>query len=211
MESMTVISQPMTVTSQPVSMDENIIAEAILGYPSFRNRTCFQPCHCCWSDCCRCTCCRCTCCRCTCCRCTCCRCTCCRCTCSDCCRCTCSDCCPCTSTTRLYLTNSSIVYTGGSPCPRTIGNFRIDLKNIGYIKSINGIKEEKDCRRREVRGHSKLIIQVTDNSPQMMLMRWCFPCCCVQWEIDSYEITCQNGDEFVEAVKFQMAALNVKI
>ena len=156
------------VTSQPVSMDgEKIIAEAILGYPLFRNHAC---CNDNSSSCFACTCC----------------------------------------TDRLYLTNSSIVYTEGLPFPRTYGDFRIDLRNIGYIKSINDIVAKRDCIRTEVRGYSKLIIQVKDDSPQMMSLRWCF-LCCLQWDVDSVVFICQNGDEFVEAVKLQMAALNIKM
>ena len=150
---------------------ENIIAEAILGYPSFRDRACCK-----LSGCFSC--------------------------------CTCCQCCDCT--TRLYLTNSSIVYSEGLPSPRTYADFRIDLKNIVYIKSINDIITKRDCQRTEVRGYSKLIIQVKDDSPQMMSLRWWF-LCCLQWDIDSVQFICQNGDEFVEAVKLQMAALNVKM
>ena len=162
----------LVVTSQPVSMDgENIIAEAILGPPSFRDRDR----ACCKSS-------------------------------SD--NNSCFSCCD--RTTRLYLTNSSIVYTTeGSAMPNTYADFRIDLKNIGYIKSFNGIEGKRDCFRYEVRGCSALIIQVKDDSPQMMSLRWQFPC--LQWDIDSVTFTCQNGDEFVEAVKLQMASLNVEM
>ena len=135
----------LVVISQPVSMDgENIIAEAILGYPSFRDRACckLSGCFSCFNCC------------------------------------TCCQCCDCT--TRLYLINSSIVYSEGLPSPRTYADFRIDLKNIVYIKSINDIITKRDCQRTEVRGYSKLIIQVKDDSPQMMSLRWWF-LCCLKW------------------------------
>ena len=117
---------------------------------------------------------------------------------------------------RLYLTESSIVYTSvgdrhNSPYHR---NFRINLANISHIKSVGQEVFTSANNRIEVRAHDVVLFQLKEDSTQEIHYdRNPGPCDCSFSKfksVDSFAFKCHNGEEFVQAVKEQMAALNIK-
>ncbi len=172
---MTSSCPPAAATTQPgpVNTDE-IIAEAILSLPTFKN---YYNCGCCHG-----------------------------------CHCSCCEMAP--IPRRLYLTQSSIVFRKGLAkylYYPAYNNFSIDLLSIKCIKTIDKELYRNGCFRSEVRTYSHLIIQLKDDSSEKIytesneynsLQR-------SLRDVDSFYHVCLNGDDFAQAVKQQIAALNI--
>ena len=118
---------------------------------------------------------------------------------------------------RLYLTESSIVYkTVGNRGPGNIAyhrNFRINLGNILHIKSVGHESYLASASRIEARAHDVVIFQLKEDSAQEIHFGAADPgllSCCIDptKDVDSFAFMCHNGEEFVQAVKQQMVALN---
>ena len=112
---------------------------------------------------------------------------------------------------RLYLTQSNIVFCAGSlKSYPAYTDFSIELLSIKCIKAIDREWYRYDCCRSEVRTYSNLIIQLKEDSSEKMFMKGNLsPFSCFKFEIDSFYHVCSNGDDFVQAVKQQIAALNI--
>ncbi len=129
--------------------------------------------------------------------------------------CFCIRCCFCSSSTprrrRLYLTQSSIVFCAGDfkghPAYKDFG---IDLSNIECIRTIDKELYRYINFRSEVRTYGNLIIQLKEDSSEKIFMKGNTSCCsCSRFDVDSFYHVCSNGDDFVQAVKQQIAALNI--
>ncbi len=108
---------------------------------------------------------------------------------------------------RLYLTRSSIVFYAGNKT--RYFDFSIDLSNIECIKSLSVVEYKGIFLRYEVRPYSQLIIQLKEESSEKMYMTGFIQMfSCIKFDVDSFSYECLNGDDFVQAVKQQMRALN---
>ncbi len=112
---------------------------------------------------------------------------------------------------RLYLTQSSIVFCAGDlkRRPEYI-DFSIGLSNIKFIKTIDSELYRNGCCRSEVRTYSDLIIQLKEDSSEKIYMYGYKSCTCIKFDVDSFYHVCSNGDDFVQAVKQQIAAINIE-
>ena len=123
-------------------------------------------------------------------------------------------------TQRLYLTQTSIVYKmdrgeGSHSLFAYHRSFRINLDNILHIKAIGRDKFQTVPGKIEVRAHDVVIFQLKEDSPQQIhyspannQAASLFTCCNkkVDDSVDSFAFMCHNGEEFVQAVKEQMAS-----
>ena len=118
---------------------------------------------------------------------------------------------------RLYLTESSIVYTSVRDRHQVNlyhHNFRINLANISHIKSIGHETFQASAGWIEVRAHDVVVFQLKEDSTEEIHfghnpgpLDCCFD---TIKSVDSFAFLCHNGEEFVKTVKEQMAALNIK-
>lgn len=119
---------------------------------------------------------------------------------------------------RLYLTESSIVYkiVGNRGLNNNLAyhrDFRINLANILHIKSIGHERYLASEGRIEARAHDVVVFQLKEDSTQEIqfggnpgTLSCCFD---ATKDVDSFAFMCHNGEEFVQAVKEQMIALNI--
>ena len=127
---------------------------------------------------------------------------------------------PLLKTERFYLTQSNLVYRRF--CKRSnnffskfCGNkdrfchqdFRIGLENILDIRSI-GHETYRNLEGRyfEARAHDVVVFQLKEDSTQQILYNGSHALVSRN-DVDSFAFRCHNGEEFVQAVKEQMASL----
>ena len=121
---------------------------------------------------------------------------------------------PLQQTERFYLTRSNLVYRRFiKQSDKFCGNrdifchhdFRIGLENILDIKSIGHETYRNLEGRFEARAHDVVVFQLKEDSTQQILYNGSHALVSRN-DVDSFAFQCHNGEEFVQAVKEQMAS-----